>query len=555
MSHTGVNKLPRKLIDVFHALLLVLVHLLGSTMFSDIAPRATGEIIFTLVLQMIGAIVFGMIIGTVGTLLMSSKLLEEKVDRQLAELREFMHEKDIPKPLRKRIRDYMEHLYKAKTGYDVSEVLDQLPPKLSEELLNSMYRETIVRVPLFQNLDEGAVAAICLAMRPYVVMHGEYIFRENQLGKEMYVVEEGKVQMSRYGLVIGVLGKHSFLGEAALQPGRRIRDRSAYALVDSTLGLLTKADVEGISKDYPDLIKSFAHVAARKTKVEAIRMNKMLRDAAQELGVEVESKAMSHLLETVGQLTTHVDDMEARAILLVQNYVRRWLARKKDLTQALIQAGTLNTSTSEISQTLPHTKVLALDAGIRPGGLAPVTSPLGKTQVVCSASTTSTAKATIDQTDEQHEQAVARIAAKLAKDIRNSRDESDLTAGEDRMVAELDLDGDGQTDVVGYDTTGDGMIDALDTDLDGRVDEQLVGKGIASIVGGQQARAAGRNSDSTDAQLGLEGIQDLLRQVVAHQKALGVKCEEIQRHQSEEIQKLEAQFNSQIRDLKGLIQK
>ena len=35
----------------------------------------------------VGAGLFGMIIGTVGTLLMNSKLLEEKVDRQLAELR------------------------------------------------------------------------------------------------------------------------------------------------------------------------------------------------------------------------------------------------------------------------------------------------------------------------------------------------------------------------------------------------------------------------------------------------------------------------------------
>ena len=45
--------------------------------------------------------------------------------------REFMMEKQIPKSLRKRIREYMEQLYKAKTGYNVREVLDQLPPTLS----------------------------------------------------------------------------------------------------------------------------------------------------------------------------------------------------------------------------------------------------------------------------------------------------------------------------------------------------------------------------------------------------------------------------------------
>jgi hypothetical protein len=61
--------------------------LLGSELISDVQPRTDGEVVFTIFAQIIGAVLFGMIIGTVGTLLMSSKLLEEKVDRQLAELR------------------------------------------------------------------------------------------------------------------------------------------------------------------------------------------------------------------------------------------------------------------------------------------------------------------------------------------------------------------------------------------------------------------------------------------------------------------------------------
>ena len=56
----------------------------------------------------------------------------------------------------------------------------------------------------------------------------------------MYVVESGKVQMSRHGMIIGVLLKGSFFGESALQPGRRIRDRSAYALQESSLAMLRK---------------------------------------------------------------------------------------------------------------------------------------------------------------------------------------------------------------------------------------------------------------------------------------------------------------------------
>ena len=90
--------------------------LLASEMITDITPRLVGEVIFTIVCQIFSAVLFGLIIGTVGQLLLSSKLLEEKVDKQLAELREFMAAKRIPRSLRRRIRDFMETLFRSKTG-------------------------------------------------------------------------------------------------------------------------------------------------------------------------------------------------------------------------------------------------------------------------------------------------------------------------------------------------------------------------------------------------------------------------------------------------------
>ena len=56
--------------------------------------------------------VFAVVLGTVGTQLVSSKLLHDRVDRQLAELREFLYEKRVEPELRKKIRTHMEHLYR-----------------------------------------------------------------------------------------------------------------------------------------------------------------------------------------------------------------------------------------------------------------------------------------------------------------------------------------------------------------------------------------------------------------------------------------------------------
>jgi hypothetical protein len=56
------------------------------------------------VAEVIGCLIFATIIGTVTSNAVGGKLLEEKVAKRVAELREFMQAKRIPKPLRQRVR-------------------------------------------------------------------------------------------------------------------------------------------------------------------------------------------------------------------------------------------------------------------------------------------------------------------------------------------------------------------------------------------------------------------------------------------------------------------
>ena len=62
--------------------------------------------------------IFGVIIGLFGTLLLQQKLLEAKVDQQLGELREFLVQKQVSKKVSDHVRKYMSVLYRKKTGYN-----------------------------------------------------------------------------------------------------------------------------------------------------------------------------------------------------------------------------------------------------------------------------------------------------------------------------------------------------------------------------------------------------------------------------------------------------
>ena len=50
-------------------------------------------------------------------------------------------------------------------------------------------------------------------LKPISLFREDYVFKENQLGQEMYILEEGKVVLSRYGVSLAALGKGSFFGQ------------------------------------------------------------------------------------------------------------------------------------------------------------------------------------------------------------------------------------------------------------------------------------------------------------------------------------------------------
>ena len=163
--------------------------------FGDITAQTTTERVFSIIAEMFGCLMFAVLIGSLGSMMVGQKLLEEKVSKQLSELREFMQAKSIPKALRVKIRRFMETLYEQKTGYNEQDVLTELPPAMAQELLHHMYKHLIQEVPLFKNLEEGAITQICGLIKPFTAMKSDLIFQRGEVGREMYIIIEGEVSL------------------------------------------------------------------------------------------------------------------------------------------------------------------------------------------------------------------------------------------------------------------------------------------------------------------------------------------------------------------------
>ncbi len=333
---------------------------LGSEMFVVIAPDGPIEMLVTIVAQIFSALIFGYIIGAVSMMITQANPLAERVEVKLAELREFLKEQRVPKHLKNDIREYMQVLY-TKKNYDVKEVLNSLPPGLSSKLLEAMYSATLMRVPIFMDIPAGALREICLAMKPYAAQPGDYIYREGEIGRGMFVIEKGKVQLSRFSMTIGVLEAPSFFGDASLQPDREYRDTSAMALEQSQLALLTQEDCAEIAKEYPELLDAFEKVTARKKGIEAVRLNRKLQEMAKDLGVHVQSSVMQTVIDSAGEIARREndppEDSSVAAVQTIQRFVRGYFARQRVLTKRGIEEGIINENNCSAiiaSQVTPH---------------------------------------------------------------------------------------------------------------------------------------------------------------------------------------------------------
>eukprot|EP01043_Picozoa_sp_COSAG02_P063985 COSAG02_NODE_9222_length_2285_cov_1.546661_1_plen_318_part_00 len=306
-------------------------------------------------------------------------------------------------------------------------------------------------------------------------------------------------------------------------------------------------------------------------------MNELLQEAAAELNVDLESSVMQHVLDTVGTLTTGktVAEAEEKAVLLLQSHARGWLARKKNLTQKAIQRGALNAKPSALSLEVndahelvkrPFSKTIPPLQKMKLAGTKRATNSNSMTRSVDSLSDSMDSKNmkwfqrsrrtksfrgtyNVEGSDETNSidpvtpidtEAINQVAAKMAQSIMAVREgPRRVPSPIDRMIAPLDLDGDGKVDATGFDTTGDGMIDALDTNLDGRVDvnylQDALGGKHEQHTGDRDRAASSALSAQFEARLG--SIESKITEVLQAQEALLQNHGRLQ-HVVEEISKV-----------------
>ncbi|CAH2099824.1 unnamed protein product [Euphydryas editha] len=185
-----------------------------------------------------------------------------------------MRMRRVPNHLQVKVIKWFDYLWLTQKCSDEEKAVSCLPDKLKAEIAINVHLDTLKRVEIFQNTEAGFLCELVLRLRPVLFSPGDYICRKGEVGKEMYIVNRGKLQVvgDNGKTVLATLKAGSYFGEISIlnmgtagkQLGNR-RTASVRSVGYSDLFVLSKKDMWDVLKEYP----------AARVRLEAIAVKRL----------------------------------------------------------------------------------------------------------------------------------------------------------------------------------------------------------------------------------------------------------------------------------------
>ncbi|CAN0838369.1 Putative cyclic nucleotide-gated ion channel 9 [Linum grandiflorum] len=153
-----------------------------------------GEVIFSIALAIFGLILFALLIGNMQTYLQSLTIRLEEMRVKRRDSEQWMRHRLLPTELRERVRRYDQYKWLATRGVDEESLVQSLPKDLRRDIKRHLCLALVRRVPLFENMDERLLDAICERLKPCLFTESTYMVREGDPVDEMLFIIRGRLE-------------------------------------------------------------------------------------------------------------------------------------------------------------------------------------------------------------------------------------------------------------------------------------------------------------------------------------------------------------------------
>ncbi|XP_004608102.2 cGMP-gated cation channel alpha-1 [Sorex araneus] len=293
-------------------------------------PVRDSEYIFVVVDFLIGVLIFATIVGNIGSMISNMNAARAEFQAKIDAIKQYMHFRNVSKDMEKRVIKWFDYLWTNKKTVDEKEVLKYLPDKLRAEIAINVHLDTLKKVRIFADCEAGLLVELVLKLQPQVYSPGDYICKKGDIGREMYIIKEGKLAVvADDGITqFVVLSDGSYFGEISIL---NIKGSKAGNRRTANIKSIGYSDLFCLSKD--DLMEALTEYPDAKAMLEEKGKQILMKDGLLDINIANSGSDPKDIEEKVARMEGSVDLMQTRFARILAEYESMQQKLKQRLTK------------------------------------------------------------------------------------------------------------------------------------------------------------------------------------------------------------------------------
>ncbi|CAD5123024.1 DgyrCDS11410 [Dimorphilus gyrociliatus] len=224
-------------------------------------PKTDLEYVFTGLTFLIGVFLFAAVVGNVGDVISNMHAARVQFQLKMDALKFYMAARRVPSDLQKRVKKWADYAWQNTHVLEDQELLDMLPYRLRSDIAQHVHLETLRKIRVFEECESGFLCELVTKLKSHVYSPADYVCRAGEIGREMYIINNGKVEVlirdhtTEDQTVVATLSEGNYFGEISvlrLDSGINRRNADVRSVGFSELLVLSKKDLTQVLYEYPE---------------------------------------------------------------------------------------------------------------------------------------------------------------------------------------------------------------------------------------------------------------------------------------------------------------
>nr|XP_045625391.1 potassium voltage-gated channel unc-103-like isoform X2 [Procambarus clarkii] len=232
---------------------------LTSVGFGNVAANTDVEKIFTILVMLIGSLMYASIFGNVSAIIQRLYAGTARYHTQFMRVKEFIRFHQIPNPLRQRLEEYFQHAWTYTNGIDMNMVLKGFPDCLQADICLHLNRQLVDSCPAFEGASPGCLRALSMKFKTTHAPPGDTLVHRGDVLTSMYFISRGSLEILKDDVVMAILGKDDIFGEnPCIYPTIGKSSCNVRALTYCDLHRIMRDDILDVLDLYPEFAEEFS---------------------------------------------------------------------------------------------------------------------------------------------------------------------------------------------------------------------------------------------------------------------------------------------------------